>query len=161
ASKEPVAQAGVLTAYERGELEAKIEELEQTTGHLANLLCTRGTVIVVVDRRLRVRWFSPAARSAIDLYPEIIGRPITDVALALDDPALVADATRVLRTRASAEREVIDQEGKWLARRVLPYRRKDGSVDGLVITVDDVTERKHAEARVRHQGLHDALTGLP
>ncbi|MGR3465244.1 putative bifunctional diguanylate cyclase/phosphodiesterase [Limimaricola sp.] len=32
---------------------------------------------------------------------------------------------------------------------------------GWVATFEDVTERKHTEAKVEHMALHDALTGLP
>ncbi|MFA7679000.1 MAG: diguanylate cyclase [Pigmentiphaga sp.] len=59
-----------------------------------------------------------------------------------------------------------------------PYRRKDGSIvwvcealgvvkdargkpDFLVAVVQDITSRKDLEARLSHNALHDALTGLP
>ena len=59
-----------------------------------------------------------------------------------------------------------------------PYRRKDGSIlwvcealgvvrgsrgrpDFLVAVTQDITARKELEARLSHDALHDALTGLP
>ncbi|MBW7902124.1 MAG: diguanylate cyclase [Rhodocyclaceae bacterium] len=59
-----------------------------------------------------------------------------------------------------------------------PYRRKDGSIlwvcealgvvndphgrpDFLVAVAQDITARKDLEARLSHDALHDALTGLP
>jgi diguanylate cyclase (GGDEF)-like protein/PAS domain S-box-containing protein len=37
----------------------------------------------------------------------------------------------------------------------------DGKLLGTLAMVSDVTEQRSAEARLRHQALHDALTGLP
>ena len=38
---------------------------------------------------------------------------------------------------------------------------KDGKVSAVVGTAEDITERKRAEAYIRHTAQHDALTGLP
>ena len=40
-------------------------------------------------------------------------------------------------------------------------RTEDGHVLGSLAMVSDVTEQRSAEARLQHQALHDALTGLP
>ena len=37
----------------------------------------------------------------------------------------------------------------------------DGRVNGLVVSITDVTESRRLEERVAHQALHDPLTGLP
>lgn len=37
---------------------------------------------------------------------------------------------------------------------------EDGSPDGVVATIRDVTEQKQLEAQLEHQALHDPLTGL-
>lgn len=42
-----------------------------------------------------------------------------------------------------------------------PVILDDGSLHGHVGTCVDITDRKHAEKRLRHQAYHDPLTGLP
>jgi two-component system CheB/CheR fusion protein len=45
---------------------------------------------------------------------------------------------------APVEREIRTPGGAWLVRKTLPYRTRDDSVQGLVITFVDITDRKHA-----------------
>ncbi len=44
---------------------------------------------------------------------------------------------------------------------ISPVFEKDGSLRGFTKVVRDITERKIAEDTIRHQALHDPLTGLP
>ncbi len=44
---------------------------------------------------------------------------------------------------------------------ISPVFEKDGSLRGFTKVVRDITERKQAEDTIRHQAMHDPLTGLP
>ncbi|MEW5921891.1 MAG: PAS domain S-box protein [Bacillota bacterium] len=41
-----------------------------------------------------------------------------------------------------------------------PFKTEDGSVSGGVCIVEDITERKQAEEKIRYMSFHDSLTGL-
>ena len=53
----------------------------------------------------------------------------------------------VLKNHAAIQREIRGQSGAWFVRRIMPYRTGDEKIEGVVITFEDVTERRNiAEA---------------
>ena len=53
----------------------------------------------------------------------------------------------MLKNHTPVEREIQGQSGYWFIRRILPYRAADEKTEGVVITYEDVTERRRtAEA---------------
>lgn len=50
------------------------------------------------------------------------------------------------------EKEVPTDDQRWFNVRILPYRRLDNVIDGVVITLVDITEAKALENRLRGDG---------
>jgi two-component system, chemotaxis family, CheB/CheR fusion protein len=127
------------------QLQSKIETSSQANDDLTNLL--NGTVIATVflDADLKIRRFTDEARTIFNLIPGDVGRPLADLVSNLNYDDLVADATEVLRTLATCQREVPARDGGWRLVRIIPYRTTDNVIDGLVITVVDITNLKQAE----------------
>jgi diguanylate cyclase (GGDEF)-like protein/PAS domain S-box-containing protein len=50
---------------------------------------------------------------------------------------------------------------RWVLCRGLAVRTRDGAAYRIAGSQTDITSRKHAEARLIHEALHDSLTGLP
>jgi PAS domain S-box-containing protein len=55
----------------------------------------------------------------------------------------------VLERLSNVERVVQADDGRWYLMRMLPYRTSDNRIDGIVITFQDITERRKAELLVR------------
>jgi two-component system CheB/CheR fusion protein len=58
----------------------------------------------------------------------------------------------VLEKLVPVEREVTAlEDGRSFIMRILPYRTTDGRIDGIVVILIDITERKRAEEMIRRQ----------
>ena len=95
--------------------------------------------------------------------PEVVAAIVA--ALQATDPTnLPDDAAQVLEQLATIEREVQRDDGRWYLVRLLPYRRLDQYIDGVVLTFVDIDQRKLAEqarleaenARIREAAARQA-----
>ncbi len=132
------------------ELQAKVEERNQATSDLENLLTSSEIATIFLDRGLNIKRFTPAIAGIFDMIPADIGRPFRRLAGKIDWPTFSEDAEAVLAGRSIVEREVTTHErGECYLKRVLPYRTADGKIDGIVVTFVNITERKRAEEEIR------------
>ncbi len=132
------------------QLQSKVELSTQANDDLNNLLNGTAVATVFLDSNLKIRRYTEDAREVFNLIPGDIGRPLTDLASTLNYSQLVADADQVLRTLKPHEQEVSTRTGEWRLVRILPYRTTDNVIDGLVVTLVDITRLKQAE-RVAEQ----------
>jgi len=86
---------------------------------------------------------------------------LSDLALSIDYPHFLSDAERVLRSLEPSAKQASAPDGRWYDVRIRPYRTTRNAVEGLVVTLIDVTETKRAErveaARVLAESIVDAV----
>src|SRR6185312_6807016 len=112
-----------------GELAHRVQELTRATSDLKNFL---------------------ESTQVLHLVETDVGRPIAHIKARIPIEDLYDDVRRVLRTLASAERELTAQDsGTRYIVRILPYRSIDNFIAGVVITFIDVTAITRAEERQR------------
>jgi two-component system CheB/CheR fusion protein len=132
------------------QLQSKVEAHTRASDDMQNLLNSTSIATVFLDGHMRIRRFTDDARQVFKLIPGDVGRPIADLVSNLDYDRLVADAHEVLRTLKSREVEVPTRDGHWRLVRILPYRTTENMIDGLVITLADITRTKLAEQAADH-----------
>lgn len=78
-----------------------------------------------------------------------MGRPINELTTILHYPELEDDARRTLDTLMVSEKQIETNEGRWFSIRIMPYRRLDNVIDGVVMTMVDITDSKELESSLR------------
>ncbi|MBX3197828.1 MAG: PAS domain-containing protein [Labilithrix sp.] len=132
------------------EYQRKIGELTELTNDMDNLLSSTDIGTIFLDRQLRIRRFTPQIAEAFNLLPQDVGRAIHTFANNIEHPELTGDLERVLETGQPIERELRDRRARAFFLRILPYRAK-GTVDGVVLTMIDVSGLKAAEDALFHE----------
>ena len=136
------------------ELESKVEALTQANSDLKNLLDSTDIATVFLNRDLCIRRFTLPAQKVFKLIPGDVGRPLSDIASDLDYADLQAEAREVLRSLIYRTREIPTRDGRWYQVKIMPYRTLDDVIDGVVLTLMDITQAKLLEGRL--QGMQNA-----
>jgi two-component system CheB/CheR fusion protein len=136
------------------QLEQKVLELESTNNDLDNLLSITEVATILLDRDLRIKRFTKATKKLFRVIETDVGRPISDLARSFTDEEFLSDARLVLESLTPLTKEIRDNNGGTYLRRVVPYRTDDNRIDGVVITMTDVSHR------VEQRNLRDYSTGL-
>ncbi len=122
---------------------------------LQNVMISTNVATIFLDSHLRIRFFTPATKALFNVIQGDIGRPLSDLKALSVDSTLLTDAHAILTDHTTMEREVEAQNDIWYIRRILPYRADDGTVEGVVITFVDSTERRLV-AQALQAARHDA-----
>lgn len=130
------------------ELQAKVDELSQASDDMRNLLNSTEIATVFLDELLRIRRYTSQAVSIFKLIPTDLGRPITDITNALEGWNVAQDAQEVLHTLVPKEREVPASDARFFRVRMMPYRTAGNRIDGVVITLSDISTAKRLEQRL-------------
>jgi len=131
------------------ELQSKLDDLALAQSDMQNLLNSTDIATLFLDGALNVRRYTEQITRLIHLRPGDIGRPLSDLATTLVYPQLEDDARETLRSLNFVEKQVSTQNGQWYQVRIKPYRTLANLIQGVVITLIDITAAKELEARLR------------
>ena len=131
------------------EMQKKLDDLALAQSDMQNLLNSIDIAIVFLDQNLNVRRYTDRASKIINIRESDVGRPLSDLTTSLQYPELNEDAISTLNTLAFCEKQIFSNDGRWFTVRIMPYRRLDNVIDGVVITLLDITATKELEQDLR------------
>lgn len=127
------------------ELEARNTELAQANADLVNLLSSVQLPVLILNRELRIRQFTPMAKALLNLIDSDIGRPFSDMKPKIELPDLDQALSTVIRTAQPQTMEVSDQKGRVYSLTIRPYKDLEEVVMGVVLVFFDVTDIKQVK----------------
>lgn len=128
------------------ELQSKLDDLSLAQSDMQNVLNSTEIAILFLDQHLNVRRYTERATKIVSLREIDIGRPLSDLSTSLEYPEMHEDALQTLRTLAFSEKQIVTTDDRWFSVRIMPYRRLDNVIDGVVITFVEITEKKGLES---------------
>ncbi|MDZ7781452.1 MAG: chemotaxis protein CheB [Halioglobus sp.] len=131
------------------EMQSKLDDLALAQSDMRNLLNSIEIAILFLDQDLNVRRYTDRATKIINVRESDLGRPLSDLTSNLQYPDLHSDALETLRTLVFSEKQILATDGRWFTVRIMPYRRLDNVIDGVVITLLDITATKKLEQTLR------------
>jgi two-component system, chemotaxis family, CheB/CheR fusion protein len=137
------------------ELKNKVEQLGRVNSDLQNFIESTQVPTIFLDRKMRIRSFTPATKSLFRFQEQDAGRLFSDVVSRTDRRQLEELGHKVLETGEGLEQELTIEDGnESFVLRVLPYRDLDDAIDGVIFVFSDVTKIRQTQADLaRNEGI--------
>ncbi len=138
------------------EYQSKIGELTQLNNDIENLLVSSHVGTVFLDADLRIRKYTTAAALELNLLPHDVGRPIADLGHTILKS--IAPSIPIALHGRATDQVVASTPDRWMLIRILPYQGNGNRIQGVVITLINITEMKLVQAALQktEQAKHDA-----
>lgn len=135
------------------EFQDKLQAVTQANNDLINLQNIAEIGTVFVDKDMRIRSYSPLLAQKFNFLPQDIGRPIEHLIQSLQTEVTFFRQAlgQTMTSSKVSEFEAHDHNGApyWL--RLMPYISSDGSNEGAVLSLTEITQLKEAHAAINER----------
>jgi len=141
-SREELQSMNEESATVNAELQARIDELSKANDDMKNLLDSTDIAIIFLDKNLNIRRFTPRVTDMMSLTSSDIGRPVRHFASTLKNVDMESLSAEVLHDLAMKDVKAASTSGQLYQLRIRPYRTMNNVIDGVVITLENITQQK-------------------
>jgi diguanylate cyclase (GGDEF)-like protein len=131
----------------------RTEHLELMQTAIQKVFYNLNDIVLVLDQNTKITYFNSLAH---EVFPNIH----TGMAIEEQGYQLSPKLDQFRRDSSASTNFELNIKGLIYRVRILPVESKE-RVTGWVITLTDITKRKHVEEQLSHKALHDQLTNLP
>lgn len=129
------------------EIQDKNHELENLNSDLENLISNINISIIFLDRKLKIRKFTPSITKHFKIKTEDIGRPLSIFSSHFSEKSmndLLRECSDVLKNNHIVEHEIVDDQHTHFLMRISPFFKGKRN-EGIVLTFDDITHIREIE----------------
>lgn len=127
------------------EYQNKIKELTSLNEDLDNLIESSELSTLFLDEQLNIRMFTPHCSALFRLLEQDVGRPIADIKSNIVDFDIIKAIQTVHSEQKVLESTAKISSGLWFLIRILPYKTKSETHQGIVLTFVNITTQKESE----------------
>lgn len=134
------------------ELGQHLKQVSELNSDLNNLQTATNLAVVLLGPDLVVRRFTPPAKRLFGLRGSDVGQPLRLASLPI---ARLQDFVAAAYAGAGETmHELADEDGHWHSLCVRPYLNAEGTIDGAVLMMTDIDDRKRTEIRIAGEREH-------
>ena len=138
-SKEELESANEELNTVNEEIQHRNQQLAQLSNDLINILNSATIPIVMLSEDLHIRRFTPEAERVFGFASQDIGKALTHLSLNIEVPQLERWMLDVMRDVTMRMEQIRSRDGKDYKLRIHPYRTLENKIDGVVITLLDMS----------------------
>ncbi|WP_318778313.1 PAS domain S-box protein [Meiothermus sp.] len=148
---------------ERRQAEETLREREYRLRQITNSI---QDVVLLLDPKATIQYITPSVRQVLGYTPEeLMGRRVSTLVAAKDWGRLRQEAFQAIRERRAfkVEYECLhkDKHPIWIEALINFVWDDTEALQGIVVGMRDISERKRQQAYVEYMAYHDELTKLP
>jgi len=139
-SKEELESANEELNTVNEEVQHRNQQLAQLSNDLINILNSATIPIVMLGENLHIRRFTPEAERVFGFSSHDVGKALTHLPLNIELPQLERWMLDVMRDVSMKQENVHARDGRPYKLRITPYRTLENKIDGVVITLLDISD---------------------